>query len=76
MQLAMMRDPKTAHPYFWASFVVSGNPDTLDGASAPLPRFGRGARGCGCAATTPDSTATLALVVLLAIRRRRARMLS
>ncbi|WP_437807830.1 hypothetical protein [Sorangium sp. So ce1078] len=27
----MLRRPDRAHPYYWASFIVSGNPGTLDG---------------------------------------------
>ncbi len=30
-QLAMMRRPERAHPFYWASFIVSGNPGALDG---------------------------------------------
>jgi CHAT domain-containing protein/tetratricopeptide (TPR) repeat protein len=32
VQLAMLQDPKRAHPYYWASFIVSGNPAALYGA--------------------------------------------
>lgn len=30
VQLAMLAQPETAHPYFWAAFVVSGAPTPLD----------------------------------------------
>jgi MYXO-CTERM domain-containing protein len=51
VQLAMLSDPQRAHPYFWASFIVSGNPAALDGNKAAPQEVGRvapGARGCGC----------------------------
>lgn len=32
-QLAMLRRPDRAHPFYWASFIVSGNPAPLDGNS-------------------------------------------
>ena len=50
VQLAMLADPKTAHPNLWASFIVSGDWRTLDGAPR-LPEVGRvapGVRGCAC----------------------------
>ena len=50
VQLAMLTDPKTAHPNLWASFVVSGDWRTLEG-QARLPELGRvppGPRGCAC----------------------------
>ena len=50
VQLAMLADPKTAHPNLWASFIVSGDWRTLDGAPR-LPEVGRvspDARGCAC----------------------------
>ncbi len=53
-------EAKTKHPYYWASFIVSGNATTLDGkyvspapratpAGAPAP-VEPGARGCACRA--------------------------
>jgi hypothetical protein len=50
VQLAMLKDPGRAHPYYWASFIVSGNPSALDGA-AVMPKPGLvtpGMRGCSC----------------------------
>ena len=28
-QLAMLKDTKTAHPFFWAAFISSGEPGSL-----------------------------------------------
>lgn len=55
-RLAMMREPKTAHPFFWASFLVSGDATTLDGADVAStavvlpgpPAVTPKARGCAC----------------------------
>ncbi len=60
-QLTVAADPRTAHPYFWAAFVLSGDVTTLAGA-APAPpaprllgRVGPSARGCACdAAGSPQ----------------------
>jgi CHAT domain-containing protein len=32
VRLAMLKDPRRRHPYYWASFIVSGEWATLDGA--------------------------------------------
>jgi CHAT domain-containing protein len=85
-RLAMMRRPATSHPYYWASFLVSGDATALDGsegtASAAAPRplsappqAPHGARGCGCeVAGAPGSTnwtiAAAALGCALIGRRR------
>ena len=37
VQLAMRASPATAHPSFWASFIVTGDPASLDGKLVPLP---------------------------------------
>lgn len=60
VSLRMMRSPETAHPYYWAGFIVSGNGAPLDGrwrgseledieALAP-PKVAPGPRGCACGA--------------------------
>jgi hypothetical protein len=36
-QLAMLNRPDRAHPYYWASFIVSGNPAALDGIISCRP---------------------------------------
>src|SRR6185295_3863236 len=50
VQLGMLHDPQHAHPYYWASFIVSGNTATLDGKPAPpdVPKVNPGMRGCNC----------------------------
>src|SRR5262249_15797986 len=53
VQRAMMAQPNTAAPYYWASFIVSGDWATLDGKPV-VPRFDLarvppGPRGCTCA---------------------------
>ncbi len=75
VQLAMLSDGDRSHPYYWASFIVSGDWTTLEGKSV-MPVFGRvdpGPRGCGCRIgdAPMDSGATSALVVLLAFGMRR-----
>jgi CHAT domain-containing protein len=37
-QLEMLKSPDRAHPFYWASFIVSGNPAALDGR-AVVPNF-------------------------------------
>ena len=66
-QLGMLRDPKRAHPYYWASFIVSGNPAALD-YKPVLPDFTRvkpGMRGCGCevGSSSQDNMAGWAVVL-------------
>ncbi len=85
-RLAMMRQPKTAHPFFWASFLVSGEARALDGSEVPVapdvvispapvsPR----PRGCGCGfvgASGATSALPLGVVavlggILVRVRRR------
>src|SRR4029078_5411263 len=50
VQLAMLHDPARAHPFYWASFVVGGNPAALDGSEVTqdFARVAPGPRGCGC----------------------------
>ena len=46
VRLAMLKDPKRRHPYYWASFVVSGDWASLDDkrlASGDGKRRGRAA---------------------------------
>ena len=84
-RLAMMRNPKMAHPFFWASFLVSGDATTLEGADAPStpvtipkpPTVSPGARGCSCElAAMADDAHGLSVVAglslgTIALRRRR-----
>jgi MYXO-CTERM domain-containing protein len=72
VQLAMLHAPATAHPYFWAAFVVSGDRAALDGKPIGPPAVAPRARGCACrAGTASPSTLALALAILVALRRRR-----
>jgi MYXO-CTERM domain-containing protein len=80
VELGMLAEPGRAHPYFWASFIVSGNDGPLgevfDGpAGASNARVTPGPRGCGCAlidtrAASPSGWLALGLLSLLALRRR------
>ncbi|XYI00861.1 tetratricopeptide repeat protein [Sorangium sp. So ce1128] len=79
-QLAMLASSERSHPYYWASFIVSGNGAALDGrpVEPSLPALRR-PHGCGCdlAARPPGGAVTGATVALLAgcalaARRRRA----
>jgi CHAT domain-containing protein len=55
-RMAMMRNPQTTHPFYWASFLVSGDSTALDGSDVPSkpvvlqkpPAVSAGARGCHC----------------------------
>jgi CHAT domain-containing protein/Tfp pilus assembly protein PilF len=51
VQLSMMAEPTTAAPYYWASFIVSGDWATLDGKPVVpnLLRVPPSPRGCACA---------------------------
>jgi MYXO-CTERM domain-containing protein len=78
-QLAMADHGATSHPYYWASFIVSGDASTMDGAPV-VPELARGPRGCACAAAGDDgghdgapAMAAGALLAATAVRRRRAR---
>ncbi|WP_437815778.1 CHAT domain-containing protein [Sorangium sp. So ce1078] len=80
-QLEMRARPETAHPFYWAAFIVSGDGTALDGREvaprAAVPSVPPGPRGCACvAAGTGASSATAATAALLALsalaaRRRR-----
>ena len=59
------------HPYFWASFIVSGQPGPLterfdpDAAAPHQPGSGRGARACTCQLTRASRLPTDTWLVLL-----------
>ncbi|WP_438035765.1 tetratricopeptide repeat protein [Sorangium sp. So ce204] len=76
-QLAMLANPDRAHPFFWASFIASGNDAALDGKKVD-PSFAsvRPPPGCSCdlAAQAPaGSGAAAALLAACALARRRPR---
>lgn len=62
VQRAMLGSKATAHPFYWASFIVSGDPSSLDGklaapgssspasSSRPAGQVDPGPRGCSCEA--------------------------
>ncbi|WP_170319561.1 CHAT domain-containing tetratricopeptide repeat protein [Polyangium spumosum] len=85
-QLMLFARPAQKHPFYWASFIVSGAWGPLEGVTAakgPAPSAGRsavppgGARGCGCrVAGAQESTQAAwagALFVLALAAARRAR---
>ena len=82
-ELAMLREPATAHPYYWAAFVVSGNPRALDGREVVPPATPPPVRACACGAAGITDRAPGKLGVALAalwaarrgLRRRPARCL-
>lgn len=48
VRLQMMHAKATSHPFYWASFIVSGNPTRLDGTAVTVPAVAPSARGCAC----------------------------
>lgn len=84
-RLKMMQQSQTTHPFFWASFLVSGDATTLDGADVPItpvsldrpPAVSPGARGCNCEvgpSSNESSDWFFALATIggmLGVRRRR-----
>ena len=83
LQLEMLEDPRRRHPFYWASFIVSGDPSPLDGAPGHAPRHAgrvQPARGCACDLASPvgnegvpASGMVLFLFAAWCIRRRRSR---
>jgi CHAT domain-containing protein/tetratricopeptide (TPR) repeat protein len=87
VQLEMMKTKGREHPYFWAAFILSGNPGPLDlssasgglsgdGTAPTVPEVEPGPRGCGCRTVGRGANVHggwLALLVSagLGIRRRR-----
>ena len=53
-QLGLLAQPGRQHPFYWASFIVSGNWAPISGAAADVSAKGSaafppgGAKGCGC----------------------------
>ena len=71
--LSMLAEPGTAHPYYWASFIVSGDPSPLTSPGGSVPGVAPSARGCGCelASLPAGEPYTLGLVLALCLARRR-----
>lgn len=80
VQLAMLQRDPGLHPHFWASFIVSGSPATLEGGTV-TPRFVKvrpSPRGCACAATGQGGNdgwpgVLLASALIWTVARRRSR---
>ncbi|MFO0757774.1 MAG: CHAT domain-containing tetratricopeptide repeat protein [Byssovorax sp.] len=76
-KLEMRAQARTAHPYAWASFIVSGDPSPIEGMTGgslggTAPTHG----GCACELVTDRAgddppVALLALAAALALRRKR-----
>lgn len=47
-RLGMLANPARSHPFFWASFIVSGDPSRLDGTMPTVAPVAPGPRGCAC----------------------------
>jgi CHAT domain-containing protein/tetratricopeptide (TPR) repeat protein len=63
VQLAMFANALTAHPYYWAAFIVVGDGSALDGREVE-PTFAKvapGPRGCGCAVPGTEPRSGLGL---------------
>jgi len=80
VQLAMKANAATAHPYFWAGFIVSGNDAPLPLADraelAAPPKVGPTSRGCGCELAGyegPRAGLWPLLLATLAVRRHNRR---
>jgi MYXO-CTERM domain-containing protein len=76
-QLALLATKTWRHPYFWASFIPSGDWRTLDGKEVPPPavelaRVKPGACGCTLAGGPERSTgaAAAAMLAVFAMLRR------
>jgi MYXO-CTERM domain-containing protein len=78
VKLAMLREPRTAHPYAWAGFIVSGDPSPIEGlgetsVSAVEPKR----PGCACRIgerderPSPAAFLGLSVAAIAVLRRRR-----
>jgi hypothetical protein len=76
-QLGMLHNPDLTSPYFWASFIVLGNPAALDGHPVipDVAQVKPGIRGCGCEIASGrrgHSEMRAIIVVWLSLIRRRS----
>ncbi len=75
-QLGLLREPETAHPFYWAAFVPAGDWRPLEGGAA-VPKQGPGA-ACGCRVVGGEGAPKGGLALLLGAgllskaRRRRS----
>jgi len=65
VELAMLAEPSTKHPYYWAGFIASGNAAALDGKPA-LPKV-RPPAGCGCVVAPGEGAAQGGLGIAFAL---------
>jgi hypothetical protein len=75
-QLAMLASPARAHPFYWASFIVSGSDAPLDTTPVvPAVALVPPRHGCGCdiAARPPAGAGALTALLAIALTRRRPR---
>ncbi len=72
-QLGLLREPETAHPFYWAAFVPAGDWRPLEGG-AGVPKQGPGA-ACGCRVVggegAPKGGLALGVASWLVMRARR-----
>src|SRR6185503_4137752 len=80
VQLSMLAQGERVSPYYWASFIVSGDLRTLDGKTVvpDVVRVHPGLRGCACAqGATPEGGRAAWLMSAVALgfglARRRSR---
>lgn len=77
VRLAMLANDATAHPFYWASFIVAGNPGRFDGSMPEPVKVKPGARGCSCRVGENENgaehgaAALLVLGSMIGIARRR-----
>jgi CHAT domain-containing protein len=71
-QLSALSKATTSHPYFWASFIVSGASGPLEAGreraesnAVPPHKVAPGARGCGCELVSKEGEAPFEWMVLL-----------
>ena len=78
VQLELLAEPRTRHPFYWASFIVSGQggPVFAQSPEPTVPPVEAGPRGCGCRAAPASTSGWWALIVatMIGLCRRRARL--
>ncbi|MEO8699740.1 MAG: CHAT domain-containing protein [Kofleriaceae bacterium] len=72
VQVAMLERGPYRHPFYWAAFIVSGDPAPMTGPASPFKPI-RGARGCACSGGGDPSALVLVVVVGVLLRRRRSK---